>query len=139
MDWLRIPPCCGVLPAFIEKVIFEWVVGLSLPGCIALATISVGLVTVVIAFPLFWAGQMSFEEAQETCRERAFHLREETPGRDLNDMENALTFLLPTHYINAAAILVSLVHFLTWLFLSTHRSNEAQDLDRTRELCTPPH
>jgi hypothetical protein len=120
-------------PLRVEKHIFKFVVGLSTLGKVALSTASVGLAVVTAVFPLLWVKEATFDEAKETCLRTNMQLRDENPSYSwLGDVDVATAHLLPRHYINSVAVLVSLVHFLIWTWFSTHR-NQAADLDRTRE------
>ena len=130
----RLRCSCSLVP--LEKNLFKWIRGLSKFGLVAFDGVCISLVAFELAFPLIWANASSFKDAESSCQEHAIQLRED--NTDLAELEyvesGAGWSLLPLHFLNATATAVSLFQMLLWLHCSTHRSEQAIDLDRKREL-----
>jgi hypothetical protein len=95
----------------------------------------------VVLLPLFVTGTSSFGAASEACFGRFSLLRIAwygdpgssyyIPGWDVDTDDNASMRLFPVHLFNSIATVVSLFGFWVWLFFGPHKSDAAQDLDRT--------
>jgi hypothetical protein len=120
----------------LEEFLFKWVRGLSKAGLVAFDGVCIGHVAFDLAFPLIWTKASSFKEAEGICMEHAIQLREDNPDVDLEDLggpsASAGWPLRNFHFINVTATAVSLVTLLVWLHCSSHRSEQAVNLDRKR-------
>ena len=120
--------CYRVLrsPAFHAKSFFTSLVAVT--ACVDL-------------LPLLVTGTSSYGAASEVCFDRfslvrtAWYGDPESPyyilDWDVNTDDNATMHLFPMHLFNSIATVVSLFGFWVWLFFGPHKSDAAQDLDRT--------
>ena len=94
----------------------------------------------VMLLPLFVTDTASYGAARKVCYDRTFSVWNVTyldegsayynPDGDIDDV--ATFHLFPKHLFNSLSAVVSLFGFGVWLFFSSHQSDVAKDLDRTR-------
>ena len=96
----------------------------------------------IILIPLFMTDTPSYGAARKACYDQSFdkwnatHWAEGPRYRPEWSMDDdANRDLFPAHLFNSISTVVSLFGFGVWLFFSSHQSDVAKDLDRTRT-CT---
>ena len=127
----------------LEKAVHGWVRRLPPRGRHILSAALVTSAAFATAFPLTWAWVASFEDAGAMCEERYAHLVRDyiIPSFSDHVPESVVEIfssashcdLLPFHYLNVTATMVSLAHTVIWLHYSSHRTDESRDLDRKSE------